>query len=310
MSTLLKPMLAASVTKIDKIEYPVMLSPKLDGIRIIITPEGPRTRTLKPIPNLHIRKMLSAPEFLYLDGELIVGEPTDPKVFNNTQSAVMSVQGEPAFSFLVFDKFEHPERPYRERFEDAQASVEARKLTPEVQCYCVTNQDVSDKTELVELAANMVSFLGYEGVMIRNPDAPYKFGRATERSGALSKIKPFADAEAKITGFEFIRRNGNEGTTNALGRTQRSSHKANMIEDATQMGALIVVGFNGEFEGVEFKIGTGFSRADRQALANEKDTLVGRTVTYVYQKEGAVDAPRFPRFKGFRDPLDILDEDL
>ena len=148
----MKPMLASSVTKMDEVQFPVMLSPKLDGIRIIITPEGPRTRTLKPIPNLHIRQVLSAPEFLYLDGELIVGDVTDPKVFNNTQSAVMSVEGTPDFSFIVFDKFEHPEKPYRERYEDALASVEVRTLTPEVQCYGVVNT-------LVESTADLPSWL-------------------------------------------------------------------------------------------------------------------------------------------------------
>ena len=38
---------------------------------------------------------------------------------------------------------------------------------------------------------------GYEGVMIRTPDSPYKCGRSTEREGWLLKIKRFEQRRAK-----------------------------------------------------------------------------------------------------------------
>src|SRR5690606_28483163 len=43
---------------------------------------------------------------------------------------------------------------------------------------------------------------GYEGVMLRDPDGPYKFGRSTLREGTLLKLKRFEDAEAVVIGFE------------------------------------------------------------------------------------------------------------
>ena len=39
---------------------------------------------------------------------------------------------------------------------------------------------------------------GYEGVMLRDPSAPYKYGRSTVRKGYLLKLKRFEDSEAEV----------------------------------------------------------------------------------------------------------------
>jgi DNA ligase-1 len=57
----------------DRIDWPVLASPKLHGIRCLIHPElGPVSRTWKPIANIHIRTMLAQHwDRTYLDGELV-----------------------------------------------------------------------------------------------------------------------------------------------------------------------------------------------------------------------------------------------
>ena len=51
----MKPMLLERKNPdIYKLDYPFYVSPKLDGIRCVITADGPKTRTLKPIPNKYI----------------------------------------------------------------------------------------------------------------------------------------------------------------------------------------------------------------------------------------------------------------
>jgi DNA ligase 1 len=63
------------------IKYPILASPKLDGIRCIMINGVAMSRTLKPIPNLYVQERLkNLPNGL--DGELIVGNPTNPDVFN------------------------------------------------------------------------------------------------------------------------------------------------------------------------------------------------------------------------------------
>jgi DNA ligase-1 len=101
-----KPLLSAKVDKSEfhRLTYPLLASPKLDGIRAVVLNDQLVSRTLKPIPNNFIREALSHPQYDGLDGELIVGEPTDPGIYLKTNSAVMSVDGEPDFTYYVFDQ--------------------------------------------------------------------------------------------------------------------------------------------------------------------------------------------------------------
>jgi DNA ligase-1 len=141
---------------------------------------------------------------------------------------------------------------------------------------------------------------GYEGVMIRSVDGPYKFGRSTAREGYLLKFKRFEDAEAEIIGFEERMHNGNELTRDLLGRAERSSHQANMV-GRNDLGALVVRGINGTYSGVQFNIGTGFDDADRQIIWAQRSRRLGDVVKYKYFPTGSKDKPRFPVFLGFRE---------
>ena len=101
-----KPMLSATLKDTTKIRYPVLVSPKLDGIRCLMLYDHdnvtrPFSRKLLPIPNKYINRCLAGlPAF---DGELIVGEPTGSDCINRASSGVMSVEGTPDFTYHVFD---------------------------------------------------------------------------------------------------------------------------------------------------------------------------------------------------------------
>lgn len=98
----MKPMLAYTVDNPRGLQFPLLASPKLDGIRCVCTVnDGPVSRSLKPIPNRFIHGQL----FFYppFDGELMVGDPTDPSAFNRSTSGIMSHDGEPDFTYWVFD---------------------------------------------------------------------------------------------------------------------------------------------------------------------------------------------------------------
>lgn len=135
--------------------------------------------------------------------------------------------------------------------------------------------------------------------MARDPIGPYKCGRATEKEGFLLKLKPWKDAEAIIIGYDELERNLNEAKTNALGRTERSTSKEGKVAGGT-LGAIQVRDLT---SGQEFSIGGGFTAADRDLLWAQKETLVGRIVTYKSVTIGVVDAPRFPVFQRFREDI-------
>jgi DNA ligase 1 len=153
---------------------------------------------------------------------------------------------------------------------------------------------VSSKEE-VALMLKSCTEAGHEGLMLRDPDSCYKFGRATPVGQELVKVKTFEDAEATVIGYEEEMHNANEATVNELGRTKRSSHKANMTGKG-RLGALIVL----TQEGVTFNVGSGFTDDQRLSLWTNRKVLPGLTITYRYFNSGSKDKPRFPTFVGFR----------
>lgn len=286
-----KPMLSATVEDTSKLAYPLLASPKLDGIRALVRGGVLVSRNLKPIPNKHSQKLFALKIFEGLDGELIVGEPGSKDAFRATSSGVMSHDGEPDVRFYVFDCSSDPALPFTRRLKLAQDLIEGYE-----RCLDVAHVLVHDEQELLKAEQDALAF-GYEGIMLRHPDGAYKYGRGTLKAQDLMKLKRFADAEAVVLGVEEQMHNTNEAKADELGRTKRSSHKSGMVGKGV-LGALMVKGLNGPYKGKVFNIGTGFDDAQRQALWKQK--LDGQVVKYKYFPTGSKDAPRFPVFLGFR----------
>jgi DNA ligase-1 len=296
-----KPLLASKANP-DTLQYPLLASAKLDGIRTLVSPNlgGVVSRNLKPLPNRFVRESIqmeaSALNLQYLDGEVLAGSPTDRLAFNNTASSVMSKSSDPVeFVYWVFDWWTHPDIPFEERHNHLTS-----KLTGAVTKHiCLLPQRwINSRQELDRFEQDMVD-AGFEGIMVRDPRGPYKFGRSTAKEGILLKIKRFDDLEAEIVGFDEQMHNANEATTNALGYTERSSRQDNKLPKGT-LGAIIV-----KAPGYEetFRVGTGFDDAMRSLIWQDQDKYLGRRVTVVHQPAGAKDKPRFPVFKGFREDL-------
>lgn len=293
-----KPLLAAPAD-LSKLDYGnLWLSPKLDGIRAIIINGVVMSRSLKPIPNKHVQNLYGLEELEGFDGELIYGEPNSPTVYRDTNSAVMSRDGYPDVWFHAFDLANVNEDYYKRR---ERLTLHLGCFEPALGVKVVPQHTIKDELRLIELEEKYLA-QGYEGVMLRKycgPDSRYKFGRSTTKEGTLLKLKRFEDAEATVIGFEEEMENGNEATTNALGQTERSSHKQNLVGKG-RLGALICH----TDAGVEFNIGTGFTAADRQSLWQARESLPGRLVKYKSFAIGVKDKPRFPVFLGWRDPID------
>lgn len=299
-----KPMLADKVklTEFDKLRYPLIATPKLDGIRCLIIKGQAVSRKFLPIPNVHTRELLEGARLPHnLDGELMVTS----KEFGDVTSAFMSRDGEPDFRFCVFDLVTREgglHEPYQERLDTLKRWCE--KHAPSFVTY-VKETWVSSPLELERYESAAVA-KGYEGIMVRDPSGPYKPGRSTLREGYLVKVKRFIDAEAVIIGFEEAETNTNEQVRDNVGHAKRSSAKAGKIAKGT-LGALVVRGLNGQFKGVEFNIGTGagLTAKLKHDIFTQQDAYLGAIVKYKYQAHGAKDAPRIPSLQGFRDKRDF-----
>jgi DNA ligase-1 len=296
----MRPMLASPLDW-NRMLYPVYVSPKLDGIRCIVWEGEPHSRTWKVLRNRHLQDLVatSADVLDGLDGELVVGDPAAPNVYNRTTSGVMSEFGAPKITYLVFDYVSIPDQPYLNRLGYLKGQAKMHMLPAWVK---VLPQILCNSKEDVERIEVRCLELGYEGVIVRRPRAPYKYGRSTAAQGYLLKLKRFVDAEAVVVGYEELMHNENEATTSIQGYTQRTSHQAGQ-RPGGMLGALVVQSLT--TPPARFSIGSGFDHATRTALWNERRSLRGRVVTYKSQPHGALNAPRFPIFKGFRHEDDL-----
>ncbi len=118
---------------------------------------------------------------------------------------------------------------------------------------------------------------GYEGVMIKDPDAIYE----CKRTHSWLKAKPFIEVTLKVVSVE-------EGTGRNKGR----------------LGALIV---EGEDDGHEYSLscGSGFSDIQREEYWSKRNQLIGQLVEIradarTKSKDAVAFSLRFPRFKCFR----------
>lgn len=292
-----KPMLASKCSDVTKLKYPVLASIKLDGVRCVVIGGRLMSRSLKAIPNHLVQEMFAGvPEGS--DGELIVGDPTAPDAYRKTVSAVMGDGNDiTGLRYFVFDNFKIDGGFVRRLNYVLLYKYSSKAVRP------LSHIQIDTVEALNEYEAKTVD-AGHEGIMVRSVDGPYKNGRSTEKEGYLLKVKRFEDIEAEVIGFEERMHNGNVATTNALGRTERSSNQENM-SGRGDLGKLIVRGIEGTYKGVEFGVGTGFDDVDRVAIWNRQDWYLGMIVKVKYFPLGSKDKPRFPVWLGWRDKTDL-----
>lgn len=293
-----KVMLAIAIDP-EKVKFPVIASPKIDGVRCHIDRDNygnivALSRKNKPIPNRYVQSLFAHKEYLGCDGELTVGPITAPDVFRKTTSGVMSVLGKPDVQFNVFDNHDS-----ELRYDDRLAGLEINsEWWGEERIQVLSHKIIKNYDELIQYEQKCLS-KGYEGIIVRSLDGIYKEGRSTVKEGFLLKIKRFADAEATVIGFEELMHNANALGNDELGYSKRSSAKEGLIPAGT-LGALVV-----KMDGITFNIGSGFDDKTRQEIWNNQNKYIGKLVTFKYFQTGMKDAPRFPCFKGFRDEIDV-----
>ena len=117
---------------------------------------------------------------------------------------------------------------------------------------------------------------GYEGIMIKDPDASYE----CKRTASWLKLKPFIEVSLSVVAIE-------EGTGRNVGK----------------LGAFIC---EGEDDGrkIQVNVGSGFSDSQRGDFYGNDGDIIGKIVEVradaVTQNQDGTYSLRFPRFKSFR----------
>jgi DNA ligase-1 len=156
-------------------------------------------------------------------------------------------------------------------------------------------QYVKDLNELTNFERDTLA-AGFEGVMVRRPDGPYKQGRSTLNEQILLRIKRFRDGEAVVLDIEEGKINNNEAIVNALGYIERQTLQANM-KRAGRVGTLICQDLA---TGDKMRISPGRMTQDMRVRYWTFPTLLlNQKIKYKCFDYGAIDAPRFATFQSF-----------
>ena len=277
---------------------PLLGTYKQDGIGCLIIDGKAVSTSFKPIKNRWTRNWLEkhCPDGFH--GELHL-QKKDAK-FQDVSSAIMSEWGMPHFEYIVFDYVSvEVASTYTERMRGLkawslhcsdQALTKVKPLLPKI---LKTVKEV--KTFYKQALKD-----GYEGIVLRTKDSPYKCGTCTDKEAFMWKIKPFSDSEGEIIGFEPYEINNSPKKLDAFGRSKRQ-HLQACKQSIDALGKFVVL-----WKGKELRVGGGDmtfqNRANWWAI---RKSLLGKQIKFRYQEVGTKDLPRSPQFQGFRDKDDV-----
>ena len=263
------PMLAGTLPTLVDIRFPILASPKLDGIRCVVQGRKALSRSLKVLPNTAARSFLEGfPALEGLDGELMVhGQPLHAieSVFMARNSTLP-----PQWYFGVFDALpQKAGEPFTAR--SARVAAAVASISAGTHVVAVPQVEVRSLEEFL-LFEKRVLGMGFEGVVLRRPASQYKHGRSTIAEGALLKWKRFEDSEAEIIGFEASSAGGTLG--------------AFLVRDLLTKKT--------------FKVGTGITQAQRKELWEKRRKLRGRILKYKHFPSNRSQKPPSSVYLGLR----------
>jgi len=279
----------------SKVAGKKLIEVKLDGVRVItiVRTDGRVemfSRNGKELTNFpHVVEQISRvvkqtppPYDLVLDGEIMSSSFQDLMTQVHRKSDVKANDAVlNLFDFIPLENFEQGvwDRTQTIRSQMVQAWVNTNhQAMPNVKALVFESVDLDTaegQLRFKEINAQAVAG-GYEGLLIKDPDAPYE----CKRSVAWLKLKPFIEVSLEVTDVE-------EGTGRNVGR----------------LGALVC---GGQDDGKQITVncGSGFSDDNRIEFWNCRSVLLGEIVEVradaITQNQDGTYSLRFPRFKGFR----------
>lgn len=197
----IKPMLAQPFSE-KKAVWPCLVQPKLDGVRCIAYWEKRhgkeyvvlQSRGGDPYPVKHVIKALESflPKSTILDGELYIHGMSLQQI---TSLVKRWQEGSEGVQYVVYDTVDTEEQ-FRDRQNEARGLIMRErpdhiKILETSTCACAADLLAFEQTFLEE---------GYEGVIVRDPNATYQPGK---RFRGLMKLKRWVDDEFEIVGWKM-----------------------------------------------------------------------------------------------------------
>jgi DNA ligase 1 len=298
-----KPMKAEDFVE-SNLVFPYFASVKLDGYRAFVEDGVLLTSSGKPVSNAYTQRLFGRAEFNGLDGELIVGGYSDPRAFHNTSGPVRRATGEPDVRWYVFDDRTRPQDTFTTRSQSACRRVEYSRegAVSAKRIEYLPQHPILTLADMLAFEQSAVAS-GFEGIMLRSPEGPYKFGRSTLDENYLLKVKRFITEEARITGYIEQMENLNESYRDELGRAKKSTDK-DMLVGTGMVGAFIVESSKWPRP---FNISaTSLTHDERKEAFQMFDSMYHlKLARFKYFPHGVVDVPRHGVFEAIRGEEDL-----
>jgi len=270
-----------------------LIEVKLDGVRVItiVHPDGrvdQFSRNGKELVNFpHVKEQIAKvakgfKEAMVLDGEIMSSSFQDLMKQVHRKSDVQSTDAVlNLFDMLTLEEFEKG-KSSTAQVKRSQALQEWYTLneTELANVTVLSHEDIDLSTEegqkqYKDINARAIAG-GYEGIMIKDPNAGYE----CKRSVSWLKLKPFIEVSLTIVAVE-------EGTGRNVGK----------------LGAFVCEGED-DGKNIVVNVGSGFSDNDREAYWIARDEVVGKVVEVradaITQNQDGSYSLRFPRFLRFR----------
>lgn len=277
----------------SKVSGRKLIEIKLDGVRVItvVYPNGQvdqYSRNGKELANFETVKQQIAKHAIFfkepmvLDGEIMSGNFQDlmkqihRKGDAQTDDAVLNL-----FDILTLADFQAGKSNRTQIERSAWLKQWFTPLADHMPNVTILGQQFVDldteegRAKFTQINADAIAG-GYEGIMIKDPDAVYE----CKRSVAWLKQKPFIEVSLEVIDVE-------EGTGRNVGR----------------LGAFVCSGVDDERK-ITVNVGSGFSDDNRIEFWNHRDQCLGQIVEVradaITQNQDGTYSLRFPRFLRFR----------
>ena len=239
-----------------KVEFPVYVQPKLNGMRMLFDGEVGFSRGNKEIIPEVIQHLKFDTGGYTLDGELML---PNNQLLQESMKAIKKYRSDlsPQLIYHVYDivddtlSYEEREKIIWELWVKFPANVKK-----------VLTTKAKDESEVFKWHKNFTED-GYEGTMIRNPEMKYEIGK---RSYSLLKLKDFVDAEYKIV---------------------------NVVDGAGSDVGLAIFELETD-DGQRFNCRPEGTQENRADLYKKRKQLLGKFLTVRYQELSKDGIPIFP----------------
>ena len=260
----------------------VYIEPKLDGIRCLAIVENGEaklfTRAGKLITNFDdtVGKELSLLKDGCYDGEIMSTDFTElmRQVYRKEDKDISEVYFA-IFDYLTLEEWKEKKGKHtlkkRKRTLNRQIGTAHAKEHLKYLKLVRYEPELLPSDEVLKESHDRWVAQGYEGIMIKDTDSLYSFGR----NWSVMKYKAFFDADVPIIGLK-------EGTGKHQGK----------------LGSFLV-----DYKGVAVNVGSGLNDELREKLWGDP-TIIGRIIEVRYQEETPDGSLRFPTFVCFRKDRD------